>query len=74
MTDDDSPFVVYSGHNMESVFLRSLLESSGISAFLSDHSVGGDVDVRVSVAKSDVERARPLVEHFRHHGKKTTPP
>jgi N-acetylglutamate synthase-like GNAT family acetyltransferase len=56
---------------MEAVFLRSLLEGSDIPASVSDWSIKGDVDVRVCVAQRDVERARPIVDHFKEHGKKT---
>jgi hypothetical protein len=56
---------------MEAVFLKSLLEGSDIPASISDLSFKGDVDVRVCVARRDVERARPIVDHFREHGTKT---
>jgi len=73
MPRDDEPIAMYFGHSMEAVFLKSLLEGSGIPAWLSDFSIGGSPDVRVYVAKSDVERALPIVDHFRDHGKKTPP-
>lgn len=73
MTKDDIPVAVYSGTNMEAVFLKSLLEGSHITASLVDLSFKGDVDVRVCVAERDVERARPIVDHFREHGKETPP-
>jgi hypothetical protein len=71
MTKADMPVAIYSGTDMEAVFLKSLLEGSNIPASVSDLSFKGDVDVRVCVAQSDVERARSIVDHFREHGKKT---
>src|SRR5438093_12335600 len=68
---DDMPVAIYSGTDMEALFLKSLLEGSDIPASVSDLSFKGDVDVRVCVAQRDVERARPIVDHFRAHGKKT---
>jgi len=57
MTKDDTPAAVYSGHEMEALFLKSLLEGSGIPASVSDTSFRGDLDVRVCVSRRDVERA-----------------
>ena len=74
MLKDGIPVAVYSGTDMEAMFLKSLLEGSDIPASVSDFSFRGDVDVRVYVAQRDVERARPIVDHFKQHGKKTPPP
>lgn len=74
MTTNTEPMAVYSGEHTEALFLKSLLEGSGIPAWLIDLSVRGVSDVRVYVAHHDFERARPIAEHFRVHGKKTAPP
>jgi hypothetical protein len=63
--------IVYSGQYTEALFLKSLLEGSGIVARLSNIGVSGDDDVGVYVARSDIENAMPLVEEFRSHGRKT---
>ena len=73
MTGDDIPKVVYAGHQTEAIFLKSLLEGSGIPASLVKFSVAGNVDVRVQVATRDLKRTLPIVEHFRIHGKKSDP-
>jgi hypothetical protein len=71
MAKVDLPVAVYSGHNAEAVFLKSLLEGSGISASISDFSIAGHVDFRVYVAQRDVERARPIIDDFSERGNKT---
>jgi hypothetical protein len=63
--------LVYSGQHSEALFLKSLLEGSGIAAALSDLAESGGDDVGVFVAQSDVELAMPLVGDFRNHGTKT---
>jgi len=63
--------MVYSGQHTEALFLKSLLEGSGIAAALSHLAASGDDDVGVYVAQSDVELAMPLVDDFRNHGRKT---
>jgi hypothetical protein len=63
--------MVYSGQHTEAVFLKSLLEGSGIQAELSNLAVSGDDEVGVYVAQSDAADAIPLVEDFRNHGTKT---
>ena len=70
---DDEPVVVYSGHRMESMFLVTLLEGSGIPAQMSDRTLGeASLWVYVFVAQRDVERALPLVEDFKKNGTKST--
>jgi hypothetical protein len=68
MPPDDEPIAVYFGEDTDSLLLQSLLEGSGIPASLRNFSKsGGGVgrnDVRVFVARRDVERAQQLVEHF----------
>jgi hypothetical protein len=74
MNAGSHPVAIYSGEYTEVVFLKSLLEGSGIGATLVHLSVGeGIAEWRVQVAQSDVEAALPLVEHFREHGTKTDP-
>jgi hypothetical protein len=63
--------MVYSGQHTEALFLKSLLEGSGIAAALSHLASSGDDDLGVYVAQSDVEQAMPLVDDFRRHGTKT---
>ena len=63
--------MVYSGQHTEALFLKSLLEGSGIAARISNLAASGDDDVGVFVAQSHVDDAMPLVEDFRNHGRKT---
>lgn len=73
---DDELVAVYFGEDTDSLFLKTLLEGSGIPASLRNFSMtGGGVgrtDVRVFVARRDVERAQPLIEHFKNHGQKSS--
>jgi hypothetical protein len=64
------PVAIYSGQYTEAIFLKSLLEGSGIPASLADLS---DKLPRwqVYVAQRDIEEARPIVEDFKDNGKKT---
>ncbi len=72
MPVDDELVAVYFGEDMDSLFVKTLLEGSGIPASIRNFSMSGGgvggTDVRVFVARRDVERARPLVEHFKEHG------
>jgi hypothetical protein len=75
MPPDDEPVAVYFGEETDSLFLKTLLEGRGIQASLKNFSMSGGglgrTDVRVFVARGDVERAQPLVEHFKVHGRKS---
>ena len=64
---------VYLGHHSETLFLKSLLEASGIPAAVTSLAevVGETAQSCVSVAPIDVARAQPLLEDFRRHGKKS---
>ena len=62
--------LVYSGQHTEALFLKSLLEGSGIAAALSRLAASGCDDLVVYVAQSDVDHAMPLVEDSRNHGTK----
>lgn len=74
MTQDDENVAVYFGEDTNSLLLKTLLEGSGIPASVKNFSMSGaglgKTDVRVFVARRDVERARPLIEHFKKHGQK----
>jgi hypothetical protein len=59
MPSGDELVAVYFGGDTDSIFLKSLLEGSGIPASIRNFS------------ESDVERAQPLVEHFKQHGQKS---
>ena len=70
---DDELVAVYFGKDTDSLFLKTLLEGSGIPAslrsfWMSDGVFLGGNDIRVFVARRDVERALPLVEDFKNHG------
>jgi hypothetical protein len=70
---DDELVAVYFGEDTDSLFLKTLLEGSGIPASLRNFSMsgGGGADVRVFVARRDVERAQPSVEDFKNRGQKS---
>jgi Putative prokaryotic signal transducing protein len=59
---------VFYGDDPECLSLKMLLEGSGINASLRSYSMSGGgvgrTDVRVFVEREDLDRARPLVEHF----------
>jgi hypothetical protein len=60
---------VYFGDDTDCLFVKSLLEGSGIAAFVQSFSMSGPVlgssDVRVFVARHDVDRAKALVDDFK---------
>jgi hypothetical protein len=72
---DDELVAIYFGEDTDSLFVKTLLEGSGIPASLRNFSMSGGgvgrTDVRVFVARRDVERAQPLVDHFKKHGQKS---
>lgn len=59
---------VFYGDDSECLSLKMMLEGSGIVASLRSFSMSGEglgrTDVRVCVMHEDVDRARPLVQHF----------
>lgn len=74
MSDDndaDIPTLVFSGQYTEALFLKSLLEGSGIHTSL-DMPVRGGLDPRLFVPKSHLEDAVAIVEDFLKNGKRTT--
>lgn len=70
-----NPVAVYYGAHMECLFLKTALEGSGIPASIKNFSMSGGSggDARVYVDRTDVERASPLIEHFKTHGQKSSP-
>ena len=64
----DEPIVVYTGSFAMAGLLKSQLEDTGIKADLWDTAastiVALTLQAKVAVAKSDFERARPIVEQF----------
>jgi hypothetical protein len=75
LTSQADQIAVHFGEDTDSLFLKTLLEGSGIPASVRNFSMSGAgvgrTDVRVFVARRHVERARPLVEHFKEHGQKS---
>ncbi len=74
MSVDDELLAVYFGQHTDSLFLKTLLEGSGIPASIYElwMTHGPGAYVRVLVARRDVERAQPLVEDFNIHGQKSS--
>lgn len=74
MTQSYELVVVYAGNTIDAGFVKSLLEGSGIEAFLRDEFMGilapwyvtaaGAGAVKVMVARRDLDRAEPLVREF----------
>ncbi len=72
--NDDEHVIVYAGEYEEVVFLFSLLNGSDIPAeILTGTSYRARAMDRLVVPRRYVEAARPLIEHFNEHGKKTPP-
>lgn len=65
---DDLPVVVYRGAYEEVIFLKTLLEASGIPAMM---FTSGRYEPSISVARRHVQDALPLVDDFQANGKKT---
>lgn len=67
-TGGDASVAVFYGDDSECLSLKMVLEGSGIGASLRSFSMSGGglgrTDVRVFVGREDLDRARPLVEHF----------
>jgi len=67
------PVLAYVGPDAEVLFLRTLLEESGI-ACTADMPMRGEHGVREArlfVAPADVETAAPLIKDFRENGVKS---
>jgi hypothetical protein len=67
----DKDVLVYSGQFTEATFLKSLLESSGIAAWLINLGPSGDDDIGVYIARAEIARAAPLINEFKNQGTKT---
>ena len=67
MTDELDLVVIYQGIFPDASRVRSLLEESGIEAFLRDefmstiYSVAG---IKVVVARKDIDRVTPIIQQF----------
>ena len=74
MVNRVEPTLVYSGHQGEVVFLKSLLEGAGIACSIDMPTWGenGIRDARVFVAHADVDAAAEVVADFRQHGRKSS--
>jgi hypothetical protein len=73
MSDDDVPLRVFEGAYAEVLFLKSLMESVGIEASLSNTGYRGGPPCLICVRRADVERALEVVNDFRKNGKRTDP-
>lgn len=73
MTSDDELVAVYLGVDTDALFLKTLLEGSGIPASVRNFAMSGSglgrTDVRVFVARRDLERAQPLIDDFKNNGR-----
>ena len=66
--------IIYAGNIVQADLLKCLLEGEGIQVFLQDEilgmvapwyvAAGGAGAVKVAIANSDVDKARPIVEEF----------
>ena len=74
MSDKNELVIVFSGSVMGADCLKVLLENNGITAFLRDQALGmlapwyadagGVGAVKVIVPKSELEKARPIVQEY----------
>ena len=78
MSEENELIIVYAGTTGEADFLKSLLESAGITTFLKDEILGtmapwyaapgGAGAVKVVIPKSHLDRAEPIVQEFLDKG------
>ena len=70
MNQDDIAVAVFSGPHGDAAFLKSLLESEGITAQLETRFMQVDLmgTQRLMVRRADAQRAAKLVEGFRRSG------
>jgi hypothetical protein len=68
------PVLAYVGPDAEVLFLRTLLEESGItcSADMPTRGEHGVREARLFVAQADVDAAAPLIKDFRQNGVKSS--
>lgn len=82
MDDENELVVVYSTNPIETGFLKGLLEDSGIKVFLIDEFMGSISPSRVSpvgpagavkivVTRTDIEKAKAIIEEFSNKGLQT---
>ncbi len=74
MAEENELIVVYAGNSIAAGFLKNLLETEGIKAFLKDEimgtiaapyvSPGGVGAVKVVIAKRDIDKAKPIIARF----------
>jgi len=71
--NEDNSIVVFSGTTWQSQMVKSLLETSGISAYIKDeiigtlapwYSGGGGAAVKVVILNKDLDKARPIIEKY----------
>lgn len=72
--NESNPVEIYAGDIIEAGMVKSMLEDSGIKAYLKDEIMGtlgpwwttpgGAGSVRVIVAQPDAEQARAIVEEY----------
>ena len=74
MEDKDLPVLAYVGPDAEVLFLRTMLDSSGIACSIDLPTRGrhGVREARLFVARADVDAAASLVADFRQHGMKSS--
>jgi len=71
--NEDNSIVVFSGTTWQAQMVKSLLESSGITAFIKDgiigtlapwYSGGGGAAVKVIILDKDLDKAMPIIEEY----------
>lgn len=74
MEDNNLPVLAYVGPDAEVLFLRTILDSSGIACSIDLPTRGrhGVREARLFVAQADVDAAAPIVADFREHGMKSS--
>ena len=74
MNDDDVLVLIYEGPYVETMFVKMLIEGSGIATSFDDlpqRSV--PFTSRLFVRRADVEAAAVLVADFRENGRRSSP-
>jgi hypothetical protein len=74
MTDENELVIVWAGNLIGADCLKVLLENNGITVFLRDQALGmlapwyadpgGIGAVKVTVPKSELEKAKPIIQKF----------
>jgi hypothetical protein len=73
-TNQERLSIIYSGNIVQADLLKCVVKGQGIRVILQDEilgmvapwyvAAGGAGEVKVAIAKSDVDKARPIVEEF----------